>query len=376
MVEGKASGRRAAVATDRISSGSMQILRIRPAPAILARRFAALLVAALLAALCISSLTAQASARAHGVKGSVDTATHKRLHASRDKAGDGSSFWTPRRMRRAKPLAVQVSGNAPISHPRQQAPKRGTPLEVPATQPAPSSPASAQGALGFVSHRVDDPTVYPYSTHGRIFIQLAGGLATCSGTALSSQNRSVVFTAGHCVNSGGPRGHWYGRKWTFVPAYHDGVQPYGSFRAKEIWSTPGWIASSNFNYDIGAAVVSRNGAGQKLDNAAGARGIATGQSRDQEFSAFGYPADLPFDGQSLWECDSPYGGDDPSSDPGPPPMRIGCDMTAGSSGGGWVIDGQFLNSVVSYGYDGDPIDLFGPYFGQAARNLFNRVRRR
>jgi len=57
-------------------------------------------------------------------------------------------------------------------------------------------------------------------------------------------------------------------------------------------------------------------------------------------------------------------------------MSIGCDMTAGSSGGGWIIDGQYLNSSVSYGYDNDPIDLYGPYFGQAARNLFNRVRSR
>jgi len=334
----------------------------------------ALLVAALLAALSLSSLTIQASASAHLGKGTATAAIGKRLHAARANVRGGSSFWTRRRMRRAQPLTVEVPGNAPSTS--QGAPKQGTPLEVPATPPAPSSPASVRGPASFIAHRVDDPTVFPYSTNGRIFIQLNGGLATCSGTALSSQNRSVVFTAGHCVNSGGPRGHWYGRRWTFVPAYHDGAQPFGSFRAKEIWSTPGWVGSSNFNYDIGAAVVLRNSAGQKLDNVVGGQGIATGRSRNQDFSAFGYPADLPFDGESLWECDSPYGGDDPSSEPGPPPMSIGCDMTAGSSGGGWIIGGQYLNSSVSYGYDNDPIDLYGPYFGQAARNLFNRVRSR
>ncbi len=352
----------------------MQVLRIRFAPAVFAWGFAALLVAGLLAALSLSSLTAQASARDRG----AGSAPQSRLHVARGHAAGGSNFWTRRRMLRAQPLTVEVHESAPTTSPRQRAPKQGTPLTVPATPPAPSLPASARLPTVFDSHKVDDPTVYPYSTNGKIFIKLPNALATCSGTAVSSENKSVVFTAGHCVNSGGRRGQWYSRNWTFVPAYHDGVKPYGSFRAREIWSTRGWVGSRNSNYDIGAAVVSRNRAGQKLDDVAGAQGLKTGQSRDQDFSAFGYPADLPFDGESLWACDSPYGGDDPTSyrDPGPPTMSIGCDMNDGSSGGGWIIGGQFLNSVNSYGYAGDLTDMFGPYFGQAARHLFNRVRSR
>jgi Ca2+-binding RTX toxin-like protein len=55
-------------------------------------------------------------------------------------------------------------------------------------------------------------------------------------------------------------------------------------------------------------------------------------------------------------------------------MEIDCDMTGGSSGGGWVIDGQFVNSVTSYGYRRDFDSLFGPYLGTTAENLYQQAR--
>jgi hypothetical protein len=48
-------------------------------------------------------------------------------------------------------------------------------------------------------------------------------------------------------------------------------------------------------------------------------------------------------------------------------------MTAGSSGGGWIIGGKYLNSVNSFGYDELPKVMFGPYFGDAAKMLYDRV---
>jgi hypothetical protein len=48
-------------------------------------------------------------------------------------------------------------------------------------------------------------------------------------------------------------------------------------------------------------------------------------------------------------------------------------MTQGSSGGGWIVGDQFLNSNVSYGIEGQPNIFFGPYFGDAAATLYQNA---
>ena len=50
----------------------------------------------------------------------------------------------------------------------------------------------------------------------------------------------------------------------------------------------------------------------------------------------------------------------------PEPQPIGatpCDMMQGSSGGGWITDGNYLASVVSYGYCDQVPHLCGITFG-------------
>ena len=43
---------------------------------------------------------------------------------------------------------------------------------------------------------------------------------------------------------------------------------------------------------------------------------------------------------------------------------------AGSSGGGWVVDDQFVNSSNSFGYSFLPEILFGPYYGDLAAQVY------
>ena len=82
----------------------------------------------------------------------------------------------------------------------------------------------------------------------------------------------------------------------------------------------------------------------------------------------------------MYRCDSPAQGTDNDQN-NPKPTRIDCDMTGGSSGGGWVIGGENVNSVVSYGYEctipipplcNNPEEgkLFGPYFGDEIKKLY------
>jgi hypothetical protein len=54
-------------------------------------------------------------------------------------------------------------------------------------------------------------------------------------------------------------------------------------------------------------------------------------------------------------------------------MGIGCDMTGGSSGGGWVTDPSaagYLNGLNSYKYSNQPNVMYGPYFGDTIKALY------
>ena len=50
-------------------------------------------------------------------------------------------------------------------------------------------------------------------------------------------------------------------------------------------------------------------------------------------------------------------------------MAIRCDMTGGSSGGGWIVGGN-VYSVNSYGYLTQPNVMYGPYQGSVAQQLY------
>jgi V8-like Glu-specific endopeptidase len=279
-------------------------------------------------------------------------------------------FWTPARMRRAHPLSVQPAGGARVVAPSARG-LHGNPYRYPARGPA---AGSARASSAF--QPVLDPTLPGDSQNGAIFISLGGGeTARCSGTSVNAPNLSVVITAGHCVHDAG---EWFDHRWVFVPGYHDGARPFGVFPAKWIGTTPEWLASADENFDVGAAVVSRNERGQRLAAAVGGDGIAWGLSPAQVFNVFGYPVAPPFDGASQRLCSqTAFEGHDVASFfwPGPLNMAVQCDVTGGASGGGWVIAGDVLNGVTTYGYPSDPNTDFGPYFGKAVGRLFGQAAR-
>jgi hypothetical protein len=154
-----------------------------------------------------------------------------------------------------------------------------------------------------------------------------------------------------------------------VPAYADGQRPYGTWSARRLMTTSAWASGGDFSYDLGAAVVSASG-GSSLTDVVGGRNIAFDYNRNQRYRAHGYPAGPPFDGQRLWVCDSPLAYNDGGANP--PTMGIACDMTGGSSGGGWIV-GSAVHSVNSYGYSTLPHVMFGPYQGTVARSLYTQA---
>jgi V8-like Glu-specific endopeptidase len=286
-------------------------------------------------------------------------------HAS---ASDAAAFWTTGRMRRARPLDVHLDGSAAMAEAGPMA-QAGPSRLVPPLAPATASDSSAP-------ETVADPTTAMSRTNGAIFIELPFGLARCSGTAVNAPNFSVVFTAGHCVHTGGNSGFWLDHRWVFVPGYRYGQRPFGVFPARWIDTTLQWRRSGSENFDVGAAVVERNQRGQLLGKAVGGTGIAWGLKTRQVFDVHGYPAAPPFDGETQQECsDTRFLGHDSLSflSPGPLNMAVDCAVTGGSSGGGWTIRDGVLNSVTNYGYSDDPATDFGAYFGREVARLYRRA---
>jgi len=255
-----------------------------------------------------------------------------------------ASYWTPARMRAAKPAdtgAVSASDAAPA---------RGTSTRIAdtAAKKPPQQPTASTSVT---------------STTGKVFFSMGGGNYVCSGAATSSGNRSVVTTAGHCVKDGA--GAW-ATNWAFVPAYNNGARPYGTWTARNLVTTSAWANRTDINYDGGFAIMNALNA-RYLTDVVGGQGIAFNQARGLYYNAYGYPAAPPFNGQSLKSC-AGYAQDDIYG--GTQSQRIPCNMTGGSSGGPWLTSG-LINSVNSFGYNGVANQMFGPYFGSAIQSAYN-----
>ena len=285
------------------------------------------------------------------------------------------AYWTPERMRAADPLPPRAASTGTGSATTEAS---GPPVYV-----APADAGEQPGAtlrrgapLGVASaYSPGDERVRPNRIHGRVFATSpSDGDYTCSGTAVNSPGRSLVVTAGHCIYL---YGEW-GVNFMFVPGYRDGRSPFGRWAATKLRAPPQWIAAEDISFDIGMVTVSRNLSGRAVQDVVGARGIGFNQPRNQTYTSFGYPAEMPFDGESLQACRSQYQGDDPSTGP-PRTMKITCDMNGGASGGGWVSHNTLL-SVNSYCTGlvlvclDVPQSLYGPYFSNEAKSLYLQAR--
>ncbi|MGH2712007.1 MAG: trypsin-like serine peptidase [Actinomycetota bacterium] len=329
---------------------------------------------ALLAVLLLG-LAAPAQTSAGVARAELDQAVAQDLGGQ---PGAVRSYWTPKRMRSAEAMdLLEVSGPHSLLAPSWPGgPTRVRPASPPtATRRSSRTVAEFGGGDGapipYTRTQITDPSVFPFRTNGRLFGISRNGIPySCSATAVSSQNRSVVWTAGHCVylvEEGG-----LSSSVEFVPGYANGNAPYGEWPATEAWMPTGWVQLQSPSYDMAALIVMEDQNSMRLEDVVGGRGIAWNVARNLQFDAFGYPASPPFDGESLFVCDSQYGLEDPFVLTSPPrTTAIGCDMEAGSSGGGWIIRDQYLNGLNSYGFEEVPEVLFGPYFGDVAANLYN-----
>lgn len=258
-----------------------------------------------------------------------------------------AEYWTADRMRAAIPgdaLAAAAS-ERPATAADAVAKGKNTKIKPStASKPNSSSPKFAREAA-------------PVPHIGKVFFTMGGFNYVCSGNAVASANGSTVATAGHCVNEGRPGA--FATKFIFVPAYDNGNEPYGKWTAKALYTTSQWEQKGDIAFDTGFAVMNPI-KGQTLTGVVGGSGLEFGAERGLQYTAYGYPASAPYNGEQLWSCQGTA-----SNDPKHPEFNtqgIPCTMTGGSSGGPWLLSNGLQNSINSYGYNDSNV-MYGPYWG-------------
>lgn len=288
-----------------------------------------------------------------------------------------AQFWTPERLRNAKPADLPAADPAKVREPGPAVAAGPTgrvqPQKAPPAARGESGGGSGPGFGATAAPWYGSTTSPPATTSGRVFFTNSSGVGySCSGSTVNSDGKNLVFTAGHCVNPGNG-GQWHSN-WVFIPRYNNGNAPYGVWSARQLWSWTSWTQSGNRAYDFGAAVLNTNGSGQRVVNVVGGQGIEWNYPLVQFIYQFGYPVNTPFNGGSLQYCTGNTFNDGGF-------VGINCNMTEGASGGPWLDEfgGTYgyldsVNSWVFWNANGVRYKWNGPYFGNEVRDLYNTIK--
>lgn len=225
--------------------------------------------------------------------------------------------------------------------------------------------------------------VAPIPQVGKIIGRDDAGPFSCSGAVIETRSMRLILTAAHCLYFGGT----WARHVVFIPGFDRGRQPYGRYRATNLWVTGGWyrrwfthyFGPIATNYDLGVAVTRRTWRGTRVGDNVGALPVRAFSPRRGATSIYGYPAGA-MRGRVLRNCRS---WSRPNwmyqALPGPIGRQARCDMARGSSGGPWVArysdrTGSFLaiNGLTSTGFKhGGRSFMTSPYLGSAYASLVN-----
>ncbi|MFJ3283437.1 trypsin-like serine peptidase [Streptomyces halstedii] len=287
-------------------------------------------------------------------------------------------LWDPDRMREAEkppenPVDDDISGDEGVSDPTP-APVEAVSLPTPYHDSAPAS--------------------------GKLLFDGPEGPMVCSATVVRDPahpgKSNMVWTAGHCVHAG-KKGGWY-RNIAFVPSYNDSampaaeldnaskeqIAPYGVWWGQWAQTSDEWISEGASTggqgapYDFAVLQVTpeKGSTGKSLEETVGSAlpvdfdAPATGKI--DGMTATGYPAAPPYDGQKAFQCADTPGRLSVFEDQ-PTMYRIGCTMTGGSSGGGWVAKGRDGEPALVSNTSIGPVRagwLAGPRLGTEAKGIY------
>jgi hypothetical protein len=283
--------------------------------------------------------------------------------------------------------------------------KSATPMEVPQNVPsksdvslqrgaevkiAPSAPESgaADSSLRAAATSAGGlwplgPTVNPNRQVGKLVFWTGTRWSWCTASAVNSENKSTVITAGHCVVNASTR-QWY-TNHVFYPGYqYGGLLGAWPVRYKVVTGNYYWTGASAD--DMAAVVVRPDALGTRIVNKLGGHGAWFNASVGNYRTSLGYPITdsrwpgYTADGQDARYCqgtDYYY-----SSGSFAGQLHLYCRMTGGASGGPWLtwVQSNWMGYVNSVNSNKGGIGaawanrMFGPYFNNQELAVFNVAR--
>ena len=295
------------------------------------------------------------------------------------------TFWSPEKMKKAKPLpsprsynsvvtgaTSQVKGQSRASSgaaPTVQVAINEKPLFTP-DHPQVQNDQVQPNSFGTKRARFTSSELvplsadlsYPYRASGKLFFTKPGeGDFLCSAAVIKPR---LILTAGHCVHKGSGGNNGFFTNFLFVPAYRDGAAPYERWSWSHVttpntWSTGGYSFPNAADYAIiEVSDQSFNGVTRTIGSVVGYLGYKTLDLLPNHVTILGYPGNLD-NGEKMHQVTAGSYGSGGSNT-----AIYGSDMTQGSSGGPWVqnfgvaavgqVDGsdRSLNQIVgvtSYG---------------------------
>ncbi len=292
-------------------------------------------------------------------------------------SGAVKSYWTPERLRAARPLptpqvalenladletaadeALAADAGSVSTEGRRPLPGIRPLLSNRLFDPAGDSAAPAiekgngteeidgisdraAGSAGayFTSHRLipeEADLFYPYSTIGKLFFTIPGqGNFYCSGAVI---RRRLVITAGNCLHAGKAPGFF--QNFLFVPAFRDNNAPYSTWAASFVYVTSTW-ATSNGKLpnaaDYGTVELQDqlyNGVVRKIGDVTGFLGFVTKKLKPNHATSVAY-CDNFDSGQQMHQVDAK---DFKATSASTNTVEYGSDMRAGSVGGPVIQD--------------------------------------
>jgi V8-like Glu-specific endopeptidase len=180
----------------------------------------------------------------------------------------------------------------------------------------------------------------------------------CTASVVDSPGKDLIVTAAHCLDSTSD---------VFVPAYHDGVAPYGVWHLQRIVVDDQWTAGSNPDDDVAFAVVAPLD-GRAVQSVVGGYTLGTDQGTDGRVTITGYPG----------TSEDPVTCTNDISSFSSTQNQIYCTgMTDGTSGSPWVTGsgtGTVMGVIGGYEQGGDTPDVsYSVVFGQSVRSLYEEA---
>jgi V8-like Glu-specific endopeptidase len=190
----------------------------------------------------------------------------------------------------------------------------------------------------------------------------------CTASVVDSAAGDLVVTAAHCVYS---KAHGYSGHIEFIPGYHDGKRPYGTWAVRKITVAGGWRRSQNPDLDVAFLAVG-SPHGTRIQSRTGGLRLGTGKP----YSEAVVPAGYNDTDRRPVECRTKSFRFRPGQ------MGFYCrGFRDGTSGGPWIAGfnprtgtGTITGVIGGYEQGGDyDWASYSPYFGPAVQSLFRQA---